>query len=88
MDMSNVSTSQTGSSTSTQQSGKANKKQQFEQEKSAAVSAASNNPTLLAKINAVSPHKGAIQELEALMMQATQSNATQPVNQQRTLGIG
>ena len=73
-----------------QQSGnaKASQKQKFDDEKNAALSAAHGNTGLMAKINAITPHKGAIEELEALMLQAIQSNATQPVNQQRTLGIG
>jgi len=85
MDMNNVNLSQ--SSSGTQQAG-ASKKQEFEQTKSKAISAAHGNNSLLSKINGITPHKGAIQEMEALLLQATQSNATQPYQQQRTLGIG
>jgi len=85
MDLSNVNLSQ--SSSGTQQAG-ASKKQEFDQTKSKAISAAHGNNSLLSKINSVTPRKGAIEELEALLLQATQSNATQPYLQQRTLGIG
>ena len=67
---------------------KAEMKQKFDTEKTAALSAAHGKTGLLAQINAVTEHKGAIQELEALMLQATQSNANPAQAQQRTIGIG
>ena len=67
---------------------KAAAKQKFEAEKSSALSAAHGNTGLTSKINAISEHKGAIEELETLMLQATQSNANPAPAQNRTIGIG
>jgi hypothetical protein len=59
-------------------------KQKFDEEKSAALSAAQGNAALLAQINAISPHKGAIEELETLIAQATNQASSQ---KSRTIGM-
>jgi hypothetical protein len=50
-------------------------KQKFDADWAAAQSAAAGNPTLLAKINAINPQPGAIEELEALLSQALQAKS-------------
>jgi hypothetical protein len=81
LDLNSISSSQ-GSGDSVK---KAALKQQFDTEKTSALSAAKGNSSLLSQINAVSPHKGAMQELEALMLQAVNGASN---TQNRTIGIG
>jgi len=71
---------------------KAQMQQRFDQEKAAALSAANGNPQLTAQINAITPQKGAINQLEELLNQANSQGKAQGAQQQqqppRTLGIG
>jgi hypothetical protein len=63
---------------------KVQKKNQFDDEKTQALSMAQGKPELLSKINAITPHKGALEELEAIMAQISQSSGAQQAN---TIGI-
>lgn len=62
-------------------------KQKFEQEKAYALSMAQGKPELIAKINAISLQKGAIEELEAIMAQISQSGSALSASSGRTIGI-
>lgn len=59
-------------------------KQKFDEEKAAAEAAAAGNPVLLAKIGGITPHKGAIEELEVLLSQALQEKSQ---SQNKTIAI-
>jgi hypothetical protein len=61
-------------------------KQKFQTQKAAALSAAAGQIPLISKINGVTEHKGAIDELQALMLQALQNQINPAQNKTITIG--
>jgi hypothetical protein len=87
MDVNGVHIGQANATRQCDPAKKAQMLQKFEDEKAEALSAAQNAPGLISKISAITPHKGAIEELEAIIVQATQSQTSQNVTNNRTIGM-
>ena len=68
---------------------KAAMKKKFDDAKAEALAACQGNPSLLALVNGIEPHKGAIEELEDLTRQGQSSgNSSAQLSSAQPVGLG